>query len=275
MPVFWIMKSTPAWANSSRVSRFQAGLFLDPVGHLARCQSVRNAGEDEAHPVARAGDVIQRLAVFSVERDLAGKAGDGIGDAAHDGALIVQFQAFADRIDVRSEHIDGPDIVDDHAVGLRQDVDAALFHTLGQADQRRIVDPDNGHALQIAVLRADRRGSAQMRNGPFDPRHAAHLVERGRRQGIGDIGRPADRVHDPDFGLADIICPAGAAFDQIDEDRQLLRDEQGRKGDTEHQSVELLLVAGQHPDGDPEHWSKPSVARWPGGGGCKRNNRRP
>ncbi len=54
---------------------------------------VSRADQHETQPVACPRNKAQCIAVFGVERYLAGEAGNGIGNSADNGALVVELQA--------------------------------------------------------------------------------------------------------------------------------------------------------------------------------------
>ena len=92
-----------------------------------------------------------------------------------------------------------------------------------------------------------------MGNRPRNAGNGTDLIERRGRHRIDHVLRPRDRVHHPDIGSRYPVNGRRPALEQVDEDRQLLGDKQSRKGDTEDQPVELLPIAGEHPDGYPDH----------------------
>ena len=140
------------------------------------------------------------------------------------GGTMLYFKALADGIIADRKKARRPDIVDHHRIGTLEHIGGTQGHPARQADQGRIVHPDDRHAFKVAFLGSYRSRSAQMRNRPFHPRHRPHPIERGGRHRQMDVRRAADRIHDPDIRRRNIVDATGAAFDQVDKDRQLLRD---------------------------------------------------
>ena len=105
------------------------------------------------------------------ERTQVCRVDDGLGlegarvarDPDDDGAMVVDLQHVADRerhLRAAGHHgrlrelIVSADEVDDDAVGAAEIRELALHHLRRSADQRRVVEPDDVDALEIAVRRA-------------------------------------------------------------------------------------------------------------------------
>jgi hypothetical protein len=145
------------------------------------------------------------------------------------------------------------DQVHDHALRPTQVVQRALDHLGRAADQRRIVQPDDVAGLEVAALEPGLEQALIERHGPLDALHAADAEQHCVLHGLDVVDELHLGVHDPDLRQAGVADEAVGPRHQADEDRRLLRDEQGGERQAHDDAQVLGPVAHQHGNRDGVH----------------------
>ena len=133
-----------------------------------------------------------------------------------------------------------------------------------QAEQDDLFDHGGLVPSRDARVDLDPRLAFIERDGPEDPLDASDTVQAVLEHGL-DVVDITDRgIHDPEVGARDVGDLAARPEHQTAEDRPLLRDQQCRKSQPQHDPEELGLIADEHLQSNPSHripphrvWSRP------------------
>ena len=209
--------------------------------------------QNEGERFSLVGRVLDRLAVAGVNDGKCLKGAGGFADADEDAAEIVHFKCSAEFVGLVRPELVVAGVVHDEGVGLAEIVPTADEHFLGSADEGVVVEAEEDHLLEIAVVEAGAGQAFVEADGPIDAGDAADTVEIVFGHGLDVVDELHVGIHDPNAGAFQVFDLAGGAEQQAAKNGGLLGDEQRGKGDTEDDAQVFGPVTDQHFPGDPSH----------------------
>ena len=211
--------------------------------------------------------VIPRARIFGINDRVGGKRRRRVGNADDHRPVIVELDHFANPWLFTRPHELEARPVDDHRVGLFEVLDRAQHQARCDSGQCRVVDAEQDDLLQHSIARMRDGQPFEKGDGPIDPVDAPHPIELHVGHGLDLVDILDARIHNPDVGLAGIEDLTRSPQHQPDEDRDLVRHQHCREGDTEDQTDVFSLITEQ----DSERYTiHPSLRRRLRGGAARR-----
>jgi len=235
-------------------------------------------GQDEGHALPLARQDTQRVGIRRVEQRSRREAWQGGRPTSDHDPRIVHKHVVAKRQGARGrgqvgravgpsvglqrrglELPLGPAIGEDRRVGSPKLSRLAAVLGAWNALERGVIDADHPHGLEPTVSEAQVGGGEHQRHRRRNAGHAAHPVDRVRR----DVHRLLDpfhrRVHDPHVGGPVLGDDGETARHHAAEERGCEGDEERGEGDAEQQPQVLRAVADEHLQGNVDQRAGPLV----------------
>src|SRR5579864_943331 len=154
--------------------------------------------------------------------------------------FAVEFQWFTRE----EQNVAG--VVDNDGVRLLQPLPGAEQHFPRSAGQRRVVEAEQNTGSELSRASPGDGSSFEKLHGPFDTGHTAYSRQVGVLQRFGLLEIFGLRIHHPYIRIGHVENLTAGALENARENRRLVLQQKGAKGDGENQPEILGAISGQH-----------------------------